>query len=320
MAGRRAFLALLAGLPALLAPPALAEAELSAARRLAPGVYVFAGAAEAPDAANRGRVANVGVIIGAGGVIVVGTGGSAADGERLLAAIRRLSRKPVVLAIDTYAGPEHVLGNSAFARRGIPILAHRETDRYMVQNCAACIRNQKGLVGAGPLAGSHLTRPRRLIDAAATLVAGGHRLELLYFGPTQQPGSIAVFDPDSGVLFAGGLASFDVLPDAHDADLAAWLEALAQMRRLPLGQVVPGRGPVGDPGRLDEVRDYLADLGRETEDAYRRGLSLFEATAAVELPRYRDWAMYSQAHRRNVHFQYLRLEARDFADPAPTSR
>lgn len=282
------------------------------AERIAADVYVFPGDAGAPSAANSGRVANVGVIVGPQGVVVVGTGASDSDGEALLAAIARLSARPVVLAIVTYAGPEHVLGNSAFARRGIPVLAHRATDGYMVANCAHCLRKQQGLVGAGALAGSQPERPQRLIDGPVTLVAGGRRLEVLYYGPTQQPGSIAVYDPASGVLFAGGLASFDVVPDAHDADLAAWLEALAEMRRLPLERVVPGRGPVGGPGRLDEVSGYLAGLARETEGAYLRGLSLFEATAAVDLPRYRDWAMYSQTHRRNVHFQYLRLESRDF--------
>lgn len=317
---RGAFLLAVCGLLATLAAPAKAgdgTSALPAPQAVAADIYVFPGEAAAPSAANLGRVANIGVIVGPAGVVVVGTGTSAADGEDLLAAIARLTDRPVVLAINTYAGPEHVLGNAAFARHGIPILAHRATDDYMAANCAACLGNLKSQVGAGLLAGTHPERPRRLIDGSVSLVAGGRQLEMLHYGPTQQPGSIAIFDSASGVLFAGSLASFDVVPDAHDADLAGWIGALDQMRRLALKAVVPARGPVGEPARLAETRDYLVDLERETRRAYAAGLSLFEATATVNLPRYAGWAMYAQAHRRNVHFQYLRREARDFAEAAP---
>jgi glyoxylase-like metal-dependent hydrolase (beta-lactamase superfamily II) len=297
---------------ALLAALAAAAgaSDWPAAQRIADDIYIFPGAVAAPSSENGGRIANVGVIVGRTGVIVVGTGTSAADGERLLAAIGRLSRRPVVLAIDTYAGPEHVLGNSAFARRGIPILAHRETDNYMAHNCTVCLRRLRDAVGDTAMAGSRLARPHRLIDGATNLVAGGRRLDLLYYGPTQQPGSIAVFDPASGVLFAGGLASFDVLPDAHDADLDAWGEALQQMRRLPLTRVVPARGPPGAPARLAEVAEYLTELARATQHAYA---TLSDAGESPDLPRYASWAMYVPTHRRNVYFQYLRLEAKEIA-------
>jgi len=285
------------------------------AQRIADDIYIFPGAVAAPSSENGGRVANVGVIVGRAGVIVVGTGTSDADGEGLLVAIGRLTPQPVVLAIDTYAGPEHVLGNSAFSRRGIPILAHRETDNYMVHSCAVCLRRLRDAVGDTAMAGSRLDQPHRLIDGATSLVVGGRRLDILYYGPTQQPGSIAVFDTASGVLFAGGLASFDVVPDAHDADLDAWGEALQQMRRLPLTRVIPARGPPGAPGRLAEVAEYLTELARATQDAYA---TLSDASESPDLPRYTGWAMYAPAHRRNVYFQYLRLEAKEFAEhPAP---
>ncbi len=311
----RRVLLLLCGLLAAAAAAASARTP-SEPRAVAAGVYVLPGDGGEPNAANLGRIANVGAIVGRQGVIVIGTGASDADGERILAAVARLTALPVVLAINTYAGPEHLLGNSAFARRGIPILAHDATDKYMAANCAACLNRLRTQVGATALAGSHPLRPQRLIETSCRLIAGGRRLEILYYGPTQQPGSIAVFDPAGGVLFAGALASFDVVPDAGDADLAAWIAALDAMRRLPLTVVVPARGPVAGPDRLAETRDYLAALQRGTLRAYRAGASLFEATATVDLPRYADWALYPGAHRRNVHFEYLRLESRDLAAAA----
>ena len=304
---------LVAGL--LLAGSSAAEPPIAAlqALTLAPDVFAFIGDAAAPSPENQGMVGNQGVIAGSDGFVIIGTGTSDAHGERLLRAIRRLGDKPVVLVIDTHAAPEHVLGNSAFARRGVPILAHREADRYMVQNCATCIRNLEAAIGVAAMAGSHLERPSRLVDASTTLKVAGRTLDILHFATTQQPGAIAVFDRASGVLFAGGMATFDVLPDAHDAEIAAWLGALRDLRRLPLRTVVPGRGPPGAATRLGEVADYLRGLAEETARAYRSGAGLSEATQRVRFPRFERWALYETLHPRNVHHEFLRLEARDLA-------
>jgi glyoxylase-like metal-dependent hydrolase (beta-lactamase superfamily II) len=307
---------LIPGAAALLCCGLILAADGAAAPRLRPlgaGVYAFLGAPEAAAPGNAGMVANQGVIVGYAGQVVVGTGGSDAHGERLLDAIRHLGGNPVVLAIDTHAAPENVLGNSAFARRGIPVLAHRETDRYMVRNCETCLRTLTAASGATAMAGSRLERPSRLVDGSTSLEVAGRALEILHFGTTQQAGAIAVFDRASGVLFAGGLASFDVIPDAHDADIAAWLAALRELRRLPLRLVLPGRGPPGPPERLDEVADYLDSLARETARAYRSGAGLRETTQRLRLPRFEAWALHDTVHRRNVQREYLRLEAEELA-------
>ena len=91
-------------------------------------MYVQRGADAAASTANRGAVANLGVLIGPTGVIVVNTGSSRAHGAALLAAVARLTDRPVVLAINTQASPDQVLGNSTLTQRGIAILAHRDTD------------------------------------------------------------------------------------------------------------------------------------------------------------------------------------------------
>jgi hypothetical protein len=83
--------------------------------------------------------------------------------------------------------------------------------------------------------------------------------------------------------------------------------------------VVPGRGPAGAPERLDEVADYLDQLARVTRRAYDDGIGLAAAPARVELPRFERWAMYEAIHRRNAHFQYLRLEAQELAAQRPAA-
>ena len=299
---------LVAGLAVAAGPPPAGAIE---AVRLADDVLLFPGIAEAPSAANRGRVANVAAILAPGGAILIGSGSSDAHGEAILARIERELPKPPVLAVNLYAGAEHVLGNTALERRGVTILAHEETDRYLRQNCPRCIRNLAAAAGEDALHGSAPARPGRLIGASQTVESGGRRIEILHFGPAHQAGDLAVFDPASGILFAGALASFGAVPDAHDADIEGWLAALEALGRIPARIVVPDRGPPAPPARLAEVAAYLRELRDATAQAYRAGVPLRDAPRAAELPRYRQWALYEQNHARNVHHEYLRLERSD---------
>src|SRR5262245_39858827 len=74
--------------------------------QLRPNFYLIAGAG-----------GNVGVQVGDDGVVVVDTG-SAPAADAFLAAIRRITPKPIRYIIDTNADADHVGGNEAIARAG----------------------------------------------------------------------------------------------------------------------------------------------------------------------------------------------------------
>ena len=286
---------------------------------VAPGVYAFIGDAGEISAANRGFVGNSGFIVGPSGVIVIDTGASYRHGRRMLDAIARVTDKPVELVIVTHAVQEFLFGNAAFAERGIAILAHRETIKLMKARCEHCLQNLKPLLGQ-ELEGTRLVLPQREIDATTAIAAGARRLELIYLGWASTPGDVAVFDRESGVLFAGGLVCVGRIPDIRDSDFDGWQRALRRLEEYKPRTVVPGHGPVSGPGAIARTAGYLAALDHRVKSLYAESASLMESVEKAALPAYRDWSMYATTHRQNALHRYLQLELQDLGgDPRSTA-
>ena len=304
---------------AAVMPVALFAEEALRPQKVAAGVYAFIGDTGEISAANRGFVGNSGFIVGPSGVVVIDTGISYRQGRRMLAAIARITDKPVELVINTHAVQEFLFGNAAFEERGIPILAHRETTKLMKARCGHCLENLKPLLGA-ELEGTRLVTPQRQIDATTTIDAGGRRLQLIYPGWASTPGDLAVFDPDSGALFAGGLVCIDRIPDIRDSDFEGWQRALKQLQEIKPARVVPGHGPVSGPEAISQTGAYLEALDRVIKSLYAESSSLMEAVEKAVLPAYRDWPMYATTHRQNALHRYLQLELQDLGgDPRSTA-
>ncbi|HSV59049.1 MAG TPA: MBL fold metallo-hydrolase, partial [Variovorax sp.] len=193
---------------------------------LRPGVYMVQGARGAVDAQTLGRVGNAGFIVGDAGVLAIDTGTSHRHGEALLAAIRSVTDRPIRLALITHAQKDFLFGATAFQAQGIPVMMHRGAADLMRSRCERCLAMLRQTLGEEEMRGSAVPVPDREFESSQPLDVIGRPLELLYFGRSSGPGDVAVFDPQSGVLFAGGLLDAQRIPDAQDGEIEGWLRAL----------------------------------------------------------------------------------------------
>jgi glyoxylase-like metal-dependent hydrolase (beta-lactamase superfamily II) len=306
----------LAGLTAALSLAA-AAAPFPEPVDLGHGVHVFFGAREEASQANGGHVANQGFIVAGGGVIVIDSGLSAAFAGHMLRAIRARTARPLVMVILTWPMDEAIFGATVFQQEGARVLAHEAAARLIAERCQRCLEQRTAALGAELMGGTGVPLPDRVFKGSQPLAVAGRSLELFDESGAAAPGSIAVWDRESGVLFAGGLASFGRIPETRDGSLAAWIRALHRLAAVPARAVIPAHGRAGVPADLGAVAAYLSFLEARTKRAYAAGASLLEAPRTVAVDEYRGWALYDAVHPRNVHHAYLQLERRELQDEPP---
>lgn len=289
------------------------------AAEVAPGVWLLRGEAGEISPANRGRVGNSGFIVGPAGVLVVDTGTSYRHGQHLLAEIARVTDKPVRRVLITHTRQEFLFGAAAFRERGIPVQMQRQAALLMAARCEGCLKTLRRVLGEDEMRGSAVVTPDLLFDGSLALDLIGRPVRLLTFGHSSGPGDTAVFDEQTGALFAGGLLDQGYVPDVQDSDLSGWHAALAALRPLPVRTVVPGHGPATTARTIETVERYLTQLEQRMRELIDAGAALSEAPDQAGLPEFAGWEQYDNIHRRNASIVYLRVEREQlFRSPRET--
>lgn len=275
---------------------------------VAAGVYMVQGAPGEPDADNLGRIGNAGFIVGETGVLAIDTGTSYRHGVALLAAIRRVTDRPVRLALITHTRQEFLFGAAAYREQGIPIHMQHQAAGLMRSRCERCLKTLRQVLGEDAMQGTSMFKPDQEFEQSHAVDLIGRPVQVLYFGHSSGPGDVAVLDLRTGVLFAGGLLDNLRVPDVQDSELDGWTRALEALRKLPLSAVVPGHGPVASPKLVDTVDRYLVQLRARVLELLRSGAALSEVPDATVLPAFASWDQYETIHRRNASILFVRFE------------
>lgn len=278
---------------------------------ITPGVYMIQGAAGEPSIENGARTGNIGFIVGPRGVVVIDTGVSKKHGDEIIAAVAKVTKQPIKLAIITQGNQEFIFGGAAFQARGIPVLAHERTVLLMRQRCETCLKNLNKLLGADEMAGSRVVIADWQIKESMEYAGIGRSIDILYHGWGSTPGDLVIHDKQSGVVFASGV-SVKRIPETRDGSANEWPMALDKIATLPIKKLVPGHGAVSDKSAATVMRDYFTQTESRVKELVKTGVSLSEAARRAELPAYESWDQYALLHPQNVNRVYLRIEREMF--------
>jgi quinoprotein relay system zinc metallohydrolase 2 len=299
-----AFLACVKPFDALAAEPPF---ELA---RIDDGIYVHFGQVALTTPENAGDIANLGVVVGREAVAVIDTGGSEAVGKALLAAVRRVTDKPLRYVVNTHEHPDHIFGNVAFTGLGATFVGHHNLPASISAHGPFYLHAFRQVLGKDAIDRVRLISPTLLVDASMELDLGGRKLRLTTWrSPAHSDCDLTVLDEQADFLFAGDLVFLDHVP-VIDGSLTGWLALLPRLAAVPADRVLPGHGQrVGAwPQALDDEHRYLLSLQADARRLIAAGTPLVQAVAHIGQSERARWRLFDDYNPRNATATFSELE------------
>jgi glyoxylase-like metal-dependent hydrolase (beta-lactamase superfamily II) len=255
--------------------------------------------------------ANSGFIVTNAGVVVVDSGSTWKVAERIHAAIRKVSRQPVKIVVNTGGQDHRWLGNGYFKAQGAEIISAAAAIDDMNARGAMQLQSLAAEL-KGKVAGTEVMLPTRTFDKKEVLNLGGREIQLLHFRGGHTPGDSVAWLPKEKLLFAGDLVYVDrllgVLPFSNASDSLA---SFAEMEKLKPRLIVPGHGAVCDLKKAQrESRDYLRHLVDHMKKSVDNLVGLQEAIDSLDQSKWAKLANYELLKGGNASRVYLEMESR----------
>lgn len=297
-----------AALLLLAASAGAAAPQPFATEEVAPGVFVYEAPIALAGPANLGAIANLGFVIGRDAVAVIDTGGSLAAGQRLAAAIRARTDRPVRWVINTHVHPDHVLGNAAFEGPDVTFVGHRNLPEALASRAEGYLAGNRALVGDA-FAGTRIVPPTRLVERTLELDLGGRVLRLEAWPTAHTNTDVTVLDVATGAWFLGDLLFVHHVP-ALDGRLKGWIATLRTLRARLAQVAVPGHGParVTWPEALVPIERYLAALESDVRLAIHQGETMRQASERAARSEAGAWSLFDAFNARNATTAFQELE------------
>jgi len=279
-------------------------------KEIAPGIYLRPGVQEVADAANRGHIANLGFIVGQERVAVIDSGGSRAEGEAVLRAVRSVTDLPVAYLILTHMHPDHVLGSGAFADQGIEIIGHANLADALVRRQSFYLDAALEHLGNAAV-GTRIALPESGVAAGQVreLALGDRVLELRGYPTAHTNNDLTVLDRTTGTLWLSDLLFVERIP-VVDGSLLGWLRVMDEIAMTDAATVIPGHGPIG-PGwkaALERQKRYLETIAEGARREIQGGGDIRRTVETVGREERDNWLLFDDYHGRNVTAAFVELE------------
>ena len=281
-----------------------------ALQEVVPGAYAHFGQVALTTPGNRGDIANLGVVVGDAAVAVVDTGGSVEVGRALLAAIRKITDKPIRYVINTHEHPDHVFGNAAFADLGATFVGHHNMPQELESRGEFYLHSFRNQLGSAAVDEVRIIPPTLLVQDELRLDLGGRPLLLTAWSPAAHTNcDLTILDETTGTLFAGDLSFLQFVP-VVDGSVMGWLDVLQRLSKVPAQRVVPGHGRLVAPwpGALDDERRFLTVLANDARRLIKDGVPLAEAVPQIGVSERGRWQLFDDYEPRDATAAFTELE------------
>jgi glyoxylase-like metal-dependent hydrolase (beta-lactamase superfamily II) len=239
-----------------------------------------------------GAGANMGVQVGEDGILLVDTGDGQAT-DKVIAAIRKLSNKPIRFIIDTNANPDHMGGNERLAALGRAAGGGRASDsagpgamvfaHEAVLAAVSAPSGQKSLMPVGAW-------PTEAYSGDSKEVSfNNEAIQLFHVPAAHTDGDSLVFFRRSDVIVTGDIFVTTSFPVIHKGgSINGVIAGLNRIIEVTIPKdwqeggtmVIPGHGRICDEADVVEYRDMVTIIRDRIQDMIKKGMTLDQVKAA----------------------------------------
>ena len=232
-----------------------------------------------------GVAGNIGVFISDEGLVLVDDQWEIIE-DLILETIKSISKKEVSFIINTHFHYDHVDGNKAFGKKGIPIVSH--------ENVRKRLKRKTKLYGH-PQHNYNMVQdkypdyalPSTVYNSTMKIYIDDEEIQLSNFGPGHTDGDTIVFFKKNNVIHAGDSFVTYGYPfvDLNDGgSFKGFINILSQIIAISNGQtkIIPGHGPVCDINDVINLKNILQEHYEITEKGFTEGLSVEQIMAEIK--------------------------------------
>jgi cyclase len=237
-----------------------------------------------------GAGGNIGASVGEDGIVVVDDE-YAPLAEKIQAALKGITDKPVRFIINTHYHGDHTGGNTFFQKEA-PVIAHDNVRKRLEQGGTA---GNLGSVSMDNKPAAKDALPILTFDHDVTVHLNGEDIRALHFPSGHTDGDSIIFFPKSNVVHMGddfvryGFPFIDLSAGGSVEGMIAALEEVVP-KLPPDVKVIPGHGDVAN---LDDVRTYvkmLIDTRAVVEKGVHQGKTLDQLKQDKVLEPWKKWS------------------------------
>jgi len=244
-----------------------------------------------------GAGGNIAVQIGPMGVVVVDTG-TAQDADRVVAAIRKLSDKPIQYIINTEMQPEHTGGNVVLRKAGVTItganVAGNLTDAGVGAQIIAhenVLNRMSAPTGKVAVAPEAAWPTETFVSGQKEIFFNDEPVEVKFQPKAHTDGDSIVMFRHSDVIVTGDVfttTGYPVIDLERGGSIQGELDALNNILDLAVPKhdeeggtyIIPGHGRVCDEFDVLEYRDMVTIVRDRVQAWIKKGMTLDQIKAA----------------------------------------
>lgn len=236
-----------------------------------------------------GAGGNIGASVGEDGIVVVDDE-YAPLAEKIQAALKGVTDKPVRFIINTHFHGDHTGGN-VFFQKEAPVIAHDNVRKRLEEGGKA---GNLGSVSMEHKPAAKEALPIITFDHDVTVHLNGEDIRALHFPSGHTDGDSIIFFPKSNVVHMGDdfvRYGFPFIDLASGGSVEGMIAALQEVvpKLPPDVKVIPGHGQVSN---LDDVREYvkmLVETRAAVDKGVKQGKTLDQLKQEKVLDAWKKW-------------------------------